>query len=278
MILNKFSVCGSVLAAVLAGTAIVGCGGGSSSVSGATGTIKTTGGLTTTTQTFTSGVGSSTTPQQVQVTVNGTSQQATLPPGESIAAGQSVAVLPPTQIIAGLSGPSARHEKSAPTTGTPGEIDVDGKNTGLTVNSGGQISGYLILTPGTHMVTAYGPFTITGGSAFAPTTLTIGKFIFKVVVLADGTPSVPTALTLNLPINGGTLSHGSYVLVGYPAEFAPSYGGVLTITYAGISIVKSQPLVLSSSTGFESATYNALSAHPKIPSTGVDVVEFDINP
>jgi hypothetical protein len=277
MILSKYNVFGVVSAALLSG-AMVGCGGSSASVQGAGGTVQTTGGLTTTSQTFTSGVGSSTAPQQVQVTVNGTQQNATLPPGESIGAGQSVAVLPPTQIIVGLAGPQARTKKAAPTTGSAGEVDVDGQNTGLTVTSGGALSGYLILVPGTHTVTAYGPFTIVGGSAFHPTQLTVGKFVFKVIVLADGTPSTPSALTLNLPVDGGSISHGSYVTAGYSSEFSPSYSGTLTITYAGTSILKSQALVVNPTTGLATATYNALSSHPAIPSGGVDTVEFDINP
>jgi len=275
MILNKFSVCGSVLAAVLAGISIVGCGGGSSSVSGAQGSIKTTGGLTTTTQTFTTGVGSSTSPQQVQVTVNGTNQNATLPPGETITSGQSVAVVPPTTIINGLAGPATRGAHAAPQAGTPGEVDVDGKNTGLTVTSGGALSGYLILTPGNHVITAYGAFNIVGGTAFSPTTLTIAKFVFGVIVNADGTSTIPGALTLNLPINGGTLKNGHVVTAGYPAVFA-THTGTLILSYSGVIVSKTQPLVVNSSTGFATATYNALSNHPNLPSTGLDSVEFDV--
>jgi len=279
MVSRRLGIYGFISAAAVISGALVGCGGSSASVQGVAGTVQTTGGLTTSTQTFTSGVGSSTAPQQVQVTVNGSSTNATLPPGESISAGQSVAVLPPTPIIAGLTlGPKTRSEKAAPVSGAQGSVYVDGQNTGLTVTSGGALSGYLILVPGTHTVTAYGPFTIVGGSAFSPTTLTIGKFVFQVIVLADGTPSVPSALTLNLPVNGGSLSHGSFVTAGYPSEFSPNYSGSLIISYGGTTITKAQALTINPATGLATATYNALSQHPLIPTGGVDTVTFNVNP
>jgi len=278
MVSKRLSIYGLISAAAVISGALVGCGGSSASVQGAQGTVNTTGGLTSTTQTFTSGVGSSTSPQQVQVTVNGSTQNATLPAGESIAAGQSVAVVPPTPIIAGLTlGPKTKGEKAAPTSGAQGSVYVDGTNTGLTVTSSGALSGYLILTPGTHNITAYGPFVIVGGSAFAPTQLTVGKFVFQVIVASSGTASIPTALTLNLPVNGGFISHGSFVTAGYDPSFV-GYGGTLIIAYSGATIVKAQTLTFNSATNTALATYNALSSHPAIPSNGVDSVTFNINP
>jgi len=258
--------------------ALVGCGGSSSSVQGESPIISTTGGIASAGGTSTNPVSSSNSPQQVQVTSGGSIVTGTLPPGESIPAGGSVAVISNSEpIIVGLGlAPKSSGSKAAPsTTGTQGQVYVDGQYSGLTVTSGGALSGYLILTPGTHEVTAYGTFVIVGGTAFATTKLSVGQFNFRVIVTPSAIASVPIALTLHLPINGGSLAHGTLVTAGYDPTFL-GYSGTLSIVYGGTTVAKEQTLALNPSTGNATATYNALSPHPQIPAGGVDSVTFNI--
>jgi hypothetical protein len=82
---------------------------------------------------------------------------------------------------------------------------------------------------------------------------------------------------MKLPVNGGTLAHGSHVTASYDAAFV-GYKGTLTIKYGATTITKTLPLVLNSA-GDAQATYDALSPHPAIPKhDGVTSVTFDINP
>lgn len=279
MVSKRLSIYGFVSAAAVVTAALVGCGGSSASVQGLSPIVTTTGGVSSAGGTSATPVNASTSPQQVQVLSGGTTVTGTLPPGESIPANGAVGVISNgTPIINGLTlSTSAVIKKVTPaTTGGQGQVYVDGVFSGLTVTSGGALSNYLILTPGKHTVTAYGPFAIVGGTAFAVQTLIVGTFSFGVVVLPDGTPSVPSALTLNLPADGGALSK-NYVTAGYSSEFA-GYTGTLSIVYGGTTVTKGQALVLNSSTGNATATYNALSAHAAIPTTGVDSVSFNVTP
>jgi len=187
------------LAAVV-GSALCGCGGSSSSVQGNTPSITTTGGLTTNPGAGTPGASSGSTPTQVQVTVNGSVVTGTLPANETIPASGNVDVVSPgVPILTGLTlAPKSSIHKGLPTVsnGAQGEVDVDGCDTGLTVDSQGDLSGYLFLTPGDHNITAVGPFAIIGGSSFNPTQLSIGKFVFNVTVNPDGIGSIPSALSV----------------------------------------------------------------------------------
>jgi len=275
MISKRLSIYGFISAAAVVSSALVGCGGSSASVQGLSPIISTTGGVSSAGGTSPTGAAALGTPQQVQVTSNGSTVTGTLPAGESIPPGGTVAVISnSTPIINGLSPAKIKGDKKAPTTGTEGQVWVDGTNTGLVVQSDGSLSGILILTVGNHVIHAEGPFSLTGGSVFAPQTLTVGQFNFGVIVLPDGVPSVPSALTFKLPANMGTLQGGNFAYAGYNSEFA-GYTGTLVITYPGVTVAKSKVLTLDAQ-GNESATYNALSGHPSIPSTGVSNVTFNI--
>jgi hypothetical protein len=291
MVSRKQGIYGFISAAAIVSGILAGCGG-SNSVSGLGGTVSTTGGITTAPGSGpATGVASSPAPQQVQVTTANGPITGTLPAGESIPANGAVATIPPgVPIIVGLSLSTSFHGRQTtptpaatgakPTTGSQGQVYVDGQNTGLTVTSGGALSGYLILTPGVHTVIAFGPFTIIGGSAFAPTELTVGQFNFRVPVLGDGTPAVPSALTLNLPVNGGTWVHGPFVTAGYPAGFAGSGGELIIVVDSARTISDGKTLVVNPTTGFATATYNGFGntypGHSNIPSTGVASVTFNV--
>jgi len=279
MVSKKLSIYGFISAAAVISGAMVGCGGGSSS-SGSTPTpITTTGGVATSPGSVATAVTASATPQQVQVTVGGTAVTGTLPAGESIPAGGSVGVVKNSApIIAGLGlAPRVVGEKAAPASGTQGQVWVDGVNTGLTVDASGTLSGVLLLVPGNHTIHAQGPFVIVSGSAFAPKTLTVGQFNFGVVVLADGTPSIPSDLALSLPVNNGLLTPSSkyHVDTQYPEAFK-GYTGKLVISYGATTVTKSQILADDTVNAVSTASYSALSTHPRLLTNGVDNVTFNI--
>jgi len=244
--------------------------------------VNTTGGVTTTPGTTTTTVSSSPQPQQVTITTSNGPITGTLPAGESIPAGTSVALIPSgTPFIQGLSLSSFNGHgthvtpasKAKPQGGTQGQIWVDGVNTGLTVDSDGSISGYLILTAGQHTITAYGPFAITGGSVFHPTQLTVGQFNFGVVVLADGNVSVPVGLKLNLPSNGGSWAHGPHVTTTYPTpDFATGSGSLTIVVDSSKTIFQSK--ALSSGVATFDSLGISLGTHT-IPVGGVDTVTFN---
>jgi len=285
MVSRKLGIYGLISADAIVSGILAGCGGSSASVQGLGGTVQTTGGITTAPGTTTTNVNSSTQPQQVQVTTSNGTITGTLPPGESITAGQNVATVPPgVPIIQGLTLSSFNgHEKTPPapstsakpTTGSQGQIYVDGQNTGLTVESDGSLSGYLILTQGRHTVTAYGPFSIVGGSAFAPTTLTVGTFNFGVIVDPDGVPSIPSAINMKLPSNGGTWAHGPFVTVTYPTpDFASNTGTLIIVVDSATTIQEGKTF----NNGV--ASYYSLGASQgthTIPSGGVASVTFNVN-
>jgi len=275
MFSKKLGVYGFLSAAALVSGALVGCGG-SSSVGGGPPSIVTTGGLTTTNGSGTAGTSSGSTPQQVQVQVNGQTVTGTLPANETIPNSGNVNVISPgVPILQGLQlGPKAKHEKGAPTVsnGAQGEVDVDGCDTGLTVDNQGDLSGYLILVPGTHNITAIGPFAIVGGSAFNPTQLSVGQFVFNVTVAPDGIGSIPSALSVNLPINGGSLKNGHFVKVTYPTPDFAAGSGTLVLAWPGTTITKN--VVISNGV----VTFKALTNNTPVPSTGLSSVTYSYIP
>jgi len=284
MVSRKLGIYGFISAAAIVSGILAGCGG-SNSVEGLGGTVQTTGGVTTSSGTTATPVASSPTPQQVQVTTASGPVTGTLPAGESISSGQNVNVVPSgVPIIQGLTLGTSFHGKvstpalagsgAKPTTGAQGSIYVDGQNTGLTVDSDGSLSGNLILVPGTHTITAYGPFTIVGGSAFSPTQLTVGVFNFIVPVLPDGVAAIPSALTLKLPVNGGSWAHGPYVRVTYPTpDFATSAGTLTIVVDATRTIADGQTFVNGQAT--YSSLGGSLISHT-VPATGVVSVTFKV--
>jgi hypothetical protein len=278
MVSKKLSIYGFISAAAIVSGALVGCGGSSSSGSAPT-PITTTGGISTNPGTSATAVTASATPQQVQVTTGAGVVTGTLPAGESIPVGGSVGVINNNApIINGLGlGARVLGQKAAPASGTQGQVWVDGVDTGLTVTSGGSLSGILLLAPGTHTVHAQGPFVIVSGSTFAPKTLTVGQFNFGVVVLTDGTPSIPSDLTLALPVNHGLLTPSTtyHVDTQYPSAFT-GYTGKLIISYGGTTVSKSQVLAADEVNGVSIASYSALSTHPRLLTNGVDNVTFNI--
>src|SRR5471030_1958024 len=242
-----------LLSAVLAAGTLSGCGG-SSSTPVLNGNLQTTGGLTTNAGTGTPGISSGSTPQQVQVTVNGATVTGILPPNETIpASGQVNVISPAIPILVGLTlAPKSDIHKGQPvghngpptvSNGGQGEVDVDGCNTGLTIDSQGALSGYLVLVPGTHNITAIGPFAIIGGGTQNPLQLSVGRFVFNVTINPDGVGSIPSTLQVNLPINGGVFNRGHFVKATFPTPDFSSGTGGLTLQWTGVTIAKTQRIV-----------------------------------
>jgi len=272
MISKRLGIIGFVSAAGIVSGILAGCGG-SGSIEGLGATINASGGLTTASGGGTPGTSSGSTPQQVQVTVNGNVVTGTLPANQTIPASGVVSTIAPgIPILTGLTlAPKTHINVHTPTVsnGIQGEVDVDGCDTGLRVDSAGNLSGYLFLVPGAHNITAIGPFDIIGGSAFNPTTLTVGKFVFNVTVNPDGIASIPSALQVNLPINGGTLKAGHYVKVTYPTPDFAAGNGTLTLSWPGDTIQKTQPVVNGK------VTFKALTNSTLVPMGGVATVQYD---
>jgi hypothetical protein len=287
MVSRKQGIYGFISAAAIVSGILAGCGG-SNSVSGLGGTVATTGGITTAPGTSATPVASSPSPQQVQVTTANGPITGTLPAGESIPANGSVATIPPgVPIIVGLTLSTAFHGRQTvpvptatggakPASGSQGQVYVDGQNTGLTVDSSGDLSGYLILTPGTHTVTAFGPFTIVGGSGLAPTQLTVGVFNFGVPVHSDGIAAVPTNLNMKLPSNGGSWTHGPFVTVTYPTpDFASSAGTLIIVVDNARTITDGK--VFTNGIATYNGFGNTFPGKSNIPNGGVQSVTFNVN-
>jgi len=275
MVSKRQGIYGYISVAALISGILVGCGGSSASVQGIGAQIKTTGTVPNQSGSSTSGVSSSGAPQQVQVTSGGSTVTGTLPPGESIPAGGSVCVITNADpIIQGLTvGPKFNKVKVTPMDGTPGEVDVDGQNTGLTVTASGNLSGILILTPGNHKITAWGPFNILSGIT---SQLTVQQFNFGVVVKSDGIGSSPSSLVMQLPGNGGSWANGNYVTVGYPTPDFAAGSGTLTIVVDSARTISQKKLVQSGMATFKS--FQTYKVGAQIPQNGIISVNYNYTP
>jgi hypothetical protein len=113
---------------------------------------------------------------------------------------------------------------------------------------------------------------------FPPKELTVGQFNFGVVVLENGTPSIPSGLDLALPVNHGFVTPNTiyHVDTQYPSAFA-GYTGRLLITYGSTSFATTQVLSLDSVNGVSIANYGALTTNPRLLTNGVDNVAFTIS-
>jgi len=287
MVSRKLSIYGFISAAAIVSGILAGCGG-SSSVQGEGGSIKTTGGLSNTPATSATTIPSSTSPQQVQVTSStGTVITGTLPPGETITAGQPVSTIPSgIPIIQGLSlsAPGFHGKVTTPSTGakdtkmqvsgTPYHIYVDNQDSGVTVNSAGDLSQYLILVDGYHTLTCVGPFYIVGGSIFAPTVLSINNYVSFGVPCTGGVPAIPTGINLNLPVNGGSWAHGPSVSVTYSSPpFSTNAANLTIVVDSARTIAEGKTLVNGV------ADYYSLGAsliNHNVPSNGIESVTFNV--
>jgi hypothetical protein len=288
MVSRKLSVYGFISAAAIVSGILVGCGG-SNSVQGEGGTITTTGGLPNTTATSSTTVPSSTQPQQVQVTSStGTVITGTLPPGETITAGQPVSTIPSgVPIIQGLTlsappnyhgtvtTPTPSNSKAKPqVNGTPYHVYVDNQDSGVTVDSAGDLSNYIILVDGYHTLTCTGPFYIVGGSIFSPTVLTIQNYFSFGVPCTGGVPAIPTGINLKLPTNGGSWAHGPSVTVTYSSPPFTTNAANLTIVVDSSRTITEGRTLANGVASFYSLGASLINHN--VPAGGVESVTFNV--
>ena len=273
MVSRKLNILGLISAAAVVSGVLVGCGGSSAPISNAPASITTTGGAQTSPGNSTTSVSSSTSPQQVQVTTSAGTITVTVPPGQSaITPSTNLCVIPKgTAFVNGLT-PKFKAR-------TPGDIFIstDGKATwvatGVTVDANGNLSGNLALTPTVTPIyfKVEGPLTIIGGSAFHPTALTIQELIFGLIVGTDGIASIPSAITMKLPVNGGSLAGGNYVNVTYPVPDYAKVVGSLTLTWPGVTKVQTKTAV----NGLLAFSDPVTDGKDPIPTAGITSLEYD---
>jgi len=277
MISKRISLIGILAGAAVVSGVLVGCGGSSSSVQGINPFVPVTGGVTgSTTATATTSVTASTTPQQVQVTLpDGSSETGTVPAGQSVSAGSVVGVVPANQPVLGGITYAGPKKKAA-----PGDLFVDGVDSGIQINPDTSFPVLVILPNGPHTLQENGPFNISSGS----NTLTVQTFIFKLQVesiLGAGLVSIPTSVSGRLPANGGSTANGNGVTVQLVGQFV---GNSSTLMLAWPGVTKTQTRVFTGfnilGVQFAQATFHdpLSDSSDTIPGTGVNTVELDINP
>lgn len=282
MINRRLGIYGAMSAFAFVGGVVAGCGG-SSSVQAPAPDVPVTGGLATAPATGpATGVAASNQPQQIPVTQNGTTTTAILPANEAIPPGGPVSVLPSTPdtpLITGLSYGPGTARQAVPssgktvkpmTTGAQGEVDVDGVNTTDTVTSGGWLSSPLALDPGQHVITAWGPWVLSGSSSTGSISGTLNvsyNVSFTVTVDNNGNVSFPSNLTGNLPGNGGAIKNGPNAVLTYPSAFL---GGAssLTLAWPGGQLNQTKPVINGT------VTFRAFTNPAEIPRDGLSTVQF----
>ncbi|AIE87420.1 hypothetical protein OP10G_4052 [Fimbriimonas ginsengisoli Gsoil 348] len=181
--------------------------------------------------------------------------QAAVPPGVSIAAGESVAIIPSdTTLLEGLEGGADRNA---------GDITINGHFwKGVRVVKG-RIRPAVVLPAGTYNVRLDGPFVVRQGA----NRLDVQAFVFH--FRSDGHHiSLPRKLKGQIPANGSNNWTNSITATFYPA-FASGTAN-LHITHLNGTLNKTVALVGNTATFTD--IQNDTQSH--IPSQGVQVVEF----
>ena len=270
--MNRIGKYGSTALTAVVFCVLVACGGGVGN--GSSHQVSVSGGVINVSATPTSSVAASTNPTQIQIVPanSNTPVVAILPPGESITAGTPVSLVNNNSaILQGLALPGEmKGNKRVPTTGTEGQLFIDGAYSGVTIVNG-FFSSPFVLTSGQHILEAFGPYRLTSGSILNPNTLTIGKLTFGVQVSSGGISSIPTQINLLIPVNGGTLTLGNFVSVQYPNPFLTN-STTLTITdAANVSYAETLPLANGA------AQYQLFHSFSRpIPSGGVASIVFEV--
>jgi hypothetical protein len=258
----RWSSFGIVATSILLGT-VAGCGG-SGSANGIglpplPPTVPLNGGLAAVTVTSPTTVISNGSDQTILVTLPGQTQPSTvvIPGSESVAAGQSMAIIPAnTTLIQNLTGGATRQ-------GAAGDLTINGLPSTVTVVNG-TVSENIGLVAGNYTFLVQGPFTAHGnGNA-----LTIQEFEF--IFESNGSVlSIPTTIAGQIPANNSDNWQNSITFT-----FDPSYGtgtAELDIQHANGTMDKTVTLQNNQ------ATFAKLSntENGEIPIGGVNLVKFN---
>lgn len=208
MMLHKFNLRflnGGLLAAMVA-VGLVGCGGSSSNGVPRRDTVPLEGGVVQSNATLDTTVPTS--PNGQTVSINGGTDTAYLAPTtEPVPAGTTLTIIPQgTQFFSGLTRSGSR---------APGDVWVNGRNTGVTVDENGELSENIaVVNNRSYEVFVQGALTIRRGGK----ELTISEgFGFNVVVRGN-VASLPFAIDGTIPSNGGTAAD-MFLSVAYPQPF-----------------------------------------------------------
>lgn len=286
MVFKRLGLFGFISAAAIVSGVLVGCSGSGANLPAVPPPIITTGGVSTMSGSAPV-TGSSTTPQQVQVSTSSGTVIGTLPPGEAITNVGDVTVIPAgVPFLNNTLGPKVNSKKGLSNQLNPLLISLTGPTgtyvpTGVFVNSDTSLSAPLILVPsagfvgGQAWLMANGPFSVSGTNA-GSTALTVQTLSFGVVTLVDGLSSLPITggLTLKIPANGGSTANGNYVQVTYPTPDFTTGTGSLQLTWPGI--FKTQTKSVASGI----VTFSDPLSDPtdSIPAVGITSVTFGYTP
>jgi hypothetical protein len=261
-------------AAVVVGA--MGCGGGGSNEATPTEMVPIYGGITTVVKADTPSVPATTTdegtPTSYVTTLNGVAKTVAIAASPTaVAAGTPIAVFPDDVPII-----------NASFTRAPGDIEITCfRSNGISQvktrfsNIVAARDGSLVLTrplglvPGQYFGSVEGPlyFGANGGK-----TLTVGSIGFMFEVLSDGACSFPTLITGALPANGGhTGSAGISVTTTSTPRFTGGAAGL------NLSLANGSELVAGGSLDSNGkVTFRSLNGGFRVPTTGVDAVQFSV--
>jgi hypothetical protein len=247
---------GGLMVASIVIAAVAGCGGNGGSVppNPTNNVVQVDGGVVTQEGSVLTGVAATDSPQTIEVDVNGTTTQATVPAGIAVTAGEPVAVIPAnTLLLNGLQGGADRD---------PGAIIINGKPSGARVVNG-RIRPALALPAGHYDLLAEGPFSVRQGA----NVLTIQQFLFHFD--SNGhVLSLPIGLTGAIPANSSNNWTNSVT-----ATFASAYASgnaTLRITHLNGVLQRTVTIVGNTATFTDFAN----DQQSQIPAQGVETVEF----
>lgn len=208
MMLHKFNrrlLNGGLLAAI-AVVGLAGCGGSSGGNVPRRDTVALTGGAESQAVTIDNAAPANPAGQTISIN-NGTDTAWLAPTTQPVAAGSTIVIVPEnTQFFSGLTRSASR---------APGNIYVNGVNSGISVDENGQTDGNIAVVNGqSYSVFVEGPFAIIGNGK----RLDISEgFDFNVVVRGN-VVSLPFGIDGTIPSNGGTASD-MFLSVAYPEPF-----------------------------------------------------------
>lgn len=259
----------SVLGAAMISTALVGCGGSSSSTPPST-SVNVTGGIATGTAVSNSTYDGSTTP--VAATLSDGTKVTLF--GGTFTSGETFVTIPVgTSILDNLFLDDGRSQGDVLiNTGMPGaaaQVKVGTLANGTVKAAASSLNGIGLKKGKDYTVTFVGPFVIKSGSA----SLHVKNFVVYFVITSSGLASFPDTIAGQLPVDGGSTFGGGQSLATTLVRF-PNTNFRLTITKSNGALSKVATTDGVGLTTFVDLT-NGGSNNPAIPTGGVDTVELD---